>query len=107
MMSKYLLWLGCLVCLFASCSAGKYMTYDDYHKVAIGQNISDIQVQMGRPYEIKELSLHKQEYIYIERISLGEHREIFRRYIFIVEHDKVINKKVSEEASNPVQFIGG
>jgi hypothetical protein len=90
----------------ASCSRGKYMTYDDYHKIAMGENISDVQVQVGRPYEIKEHSPHRQEYVYIERISLNEHREVFRKYILTVEHDKIIDKKLVEEVSSPVQFLG-
>jgi len=93
-----------LFALLASCTQGKYMTYDDYHDVAMGQEISDIQVQMGRPYEVKELSNTVQEYIYIERISIGDSREMFRKYILTVEDGKVINKRVKEEKSPAVQL---
>ncbi len=82
------------------------MSYDDYHRIAIGESIADVQVQLGRPYEVKELSSSKQEYIYIERIPLGDAREAFRRYILVVENDKVIEKKVKEEVTNSIQFIG-
>lgn len=82
------------------------MSYDSYHTIAIGGKISDVQVLMGRPYEVKEIGPHKQEYIYIERVSVGEHRELFRRYILTVENDKIIDKKMSEETTSPFQFIG-
>lgn len=82
------------------------MNYDDYHRIAIGEAISDVQVQMGRPYEVKELGAHKQEYVYVERIPLGEGREAFRRYILIVEDEKIIEKKVKEEVTSSIQFIG-
>jgi hypothetical protein len=94
------------ILLVCSCSQSKYMTFESYHDIAIGQNISDVQVQMGRPYEVKEISDHKQEYIYIERLPFGDNREFFRKYILIVEHGKVIDKRLKEESPPPVQFIG-
>lgn len=92
--------------LLYSCSAGKFMNYDDYHRIAIGEAISDVQVQMGRPYEVKELGAHRQEYIYVERIPLGEGREAFRRYILVVDNEKIIEKKVKEEVTSSIQFTG-
>lgn len=104
-LNKYFVFL--VVCVaFASCTQGKYMTYDDYQRVAIGEKIADIQVQMGRPYFITERTPHIQEYVYVERLSLGDHREVFRKYILTVDHDKVVEKKVVEEISSPVQFMG-
>ncbi len=83
------------------------MTYDDYNRVAIGEKISDVQVQLGRPYEVQEVSPHKQHYIYLERLQIGDKRELFRRYILTVENDKVIHKEIKEEVTSPIQFIGG
>src|SRR5574338_969773 len=102
-MNKYLFLFSLIL---VACTASKYMTFDDYHNVTIGQNISDIQVQMGRPYEVKELAPGKQEYVYIERIPLGDTREMFRKYILVVEEGKVINKQLKEETSSPFQFFG-
>lgn len=104
-MNRYFFFIIALI-ITVSCTRGKFMSYEDYHRVALGENISDVQVQVGRPYEIKELSPHRQEYVYIERLSLNERREVFRKYILTVEHDKVIDKKLVEEVSNPIQFIG-
>lgn len=94
-----------LLLVACSCSAGKFMNYEDYNRIAIGENISDVQVQQGRPYEVSEVGPHKQEYTYMERIPLGEGREVFRRYILIVENEKVIEKKVKEEVTSPIQFV--
>ena len=80
------------------------MTYDDYHNVTMGEKISDIQVGMGRPYEVREISPTVQEYIYIERIPIGDARELFRKYILTVENGKVIDKRVKEEKSPTIQF---
>src|SRR6516165_7030269 len=95
-MSKYAVSLICMLWLTISCSQGKFMNYESYHNIPIGEKISDVQVSVGRPYEVKEVGPHKQEYIYIERLSVGEHRELFRRYILLVEDDKVVDKKMSE-----------
>lgn len=102
-MHNYLILMIILVC---GCTQSKFMTFDDYHDIAIGQNISDIQVQMGRPYEVHEISDHTQEYIYIERFSIGDNREFFRKYILIVNNGKVTEKRLKEESSYPAQFLG-
>lgn len=91
--------------LLAACSASKFMSYEDYNKIALGQNISDVQVLLGCPYEVKEIAPHQQEYIYVERIPLGD-REAFRRYIFVVDHEKIIEKKIKEEVTSNIQFTG-
>ncbi len=83
------------------------MTYDDYTRVAVGEKIQDVQIQLGRPYEVEELGPNKQRYIYLERMQIGDKRELFRRYILTVEHDKVIHKEVKDEITSPIQFIGG
>ncbi|MBS0633860.1 MAG: hypothetical protein JSR37_00165 [Verrucomicrobia bacterium] len=95
-----------LLLLLTACATGKYFSYDDYQRISIGEQISEVQVQFGRPYEVKELGEKRQEYIYMERIPLGDAREAFRRYILIVEDEKVIDKKLKEEVTSPIQFIG-
>lgn len=92
------------VCCFCACTQGKLMTYEQYHQVMVGEEISDIQFQSGRPYEVRKLSSSRQEYVYIERIPLGEHREIFRKYILTVQDGKVVEKRIVEESSSPIQY---
>lgn len=96
----------CIMLLCVGCASSKYISYEDYQKIAIGENISEVQVQYGRPYEVKDLGAHAQEYIYMERIPLGDAREAFRRYILIVENEKIVDKKLKEEVTSPIQFIG-
>lgn len=98
-----LLWLVALLC---ACSASRYMTQESFSEVTIGEKISNIQTIAGRPYEIKEISQHKQEYVYIERISIGDDRELFRRYILTVEHGVVVDKRVKEESTPAIQLYG-
>jgi hypothetical protein len=92
--------------LFAACSPGKYMTYENFNEVPIGESIANVQTLVGRPYEVKELSSEQTAYIYIERVPIGDMRELFRRYTLIVEHGKVIDKTVKEESPLPIQFYG-
>jgi hypothetical protein len=81
------------------------MTYDDYNRIALGESISNVQVQLGRPYEMNELPGKKQEYVWVERVQIGEKRELFRRFILVVEDEKVVKKRVTEQVSSPIQFI--
>ncbi len=83
------------------------MTENSYKEVTIGEKISHLQPLVGMPYEIKKLSENKQHYIYIERISIGDNRELFRKYILVVENGIVIDKYVIEETSPPIQLDFG
>jgi hypothetical protein len=80
------------------------MSYATYQNVPIGQSIADLQVQAGKPYEVLTLADGMQEYVYIERVPLGEERSLFRRYIFVVDDDKVVQKKIMEERSSSLRF---
>lgn len=93
--------------VLTACSASKYMTHEDYNRISIGESIADVQVQLGKPYEVIDHGSNKQEYIYLERIPLGDKREIFRRYILTVDHEKVIDKKIKEEVTSMIQVLGG
>jgi hypothetical protein len=97
------LFMGALL-LSGACSANKMMSYGTYQNVPLGQSVAELQVQVGKPYEVITRSDGTQEYVYIERISLGEDRSLFRRYIFVVENDQIIQKKSSEERSNSLHF---
>lgn len=104
-----LCWRGFLAlilvfCGALSCSKTKMMSYSTYQGVPIGQSIAELQVHMGKPYEVKTLPDGKEEYIYIERIPLGENRTLFRRYIFVVEGDRIIEKKTTEERTSAIHF---
>jgi hypothetical protein len=93
----------CLLC--SSCQTQKAFTSSQFQDIALGQDISDVQMQYGRPYEVRALSKDgKQEYIYMERIPLSGSRELFREYTLIISHNKVVEKKVREMASPAFEF---
>lgn len=92
--------------LLVACTTSKFMTYEQYYQIPIGEEVSIIQVELGRPFEVKEVGPSTQEYIYVERIPLGETREMFRRYILTVLDGKIIQKRVEEEVTSPLQLHG-
>lgn len=94
--------LFAIVFLAASCTEGKFMNYERYHDVTIGEMIAQIEFSAGKPYEIIEEAPGKQEYVFIERIPLADGRELFRRYVLVVEHSKVVKKYIKEEVSSVI-----
>ncbi len=84
----------------------KLMTYETYRDIPLGENIASIQMEVGRPYEVREVAPHTQEYVFVERIFLGDGRELFRRYILTVQNGKVVDKQVKEETTSELQFHG-
>jgi len=90
---------------FVSCAASKPMTLPEYQQVPIGENASHLNSLFGAPYEIKDLSSGKYEYTYIERVSITSQKEIFRRYIFVIQGNKVIEKRMTEEAPSSFQYF--
>jgi hypothetical protein len=92
--------------LLAACTEGKFMNYERYQGVSIGENIVQIELSTGRPYEIKDIGSSQQEYVFIERIPLADGREMFRRYVLVVEHSRVIKKYISEEVTSVLMLHG-
>lgn len=80
------------------------MTLKSFNEAAIGEKVTDLTMRAGAPYEVHSLGTNQQEYVYIERVSLSGSRELFRKYIFIISHDKIIGKRIEESTSSSVKF---
>jgi hypothetical protein len=89
-----------------SCTESRFMNYERYHDVVIGEMISQVKASNGLPYEVKDLGAGVQEYVFIERIPLADSREIFRRYILVVEHSKITKKYIKEEVTSQIMLHG-
>lgn len=99
---KYLLPLF----IFAvSCSDTRMMRQKEFNCVYIGEHEKELFEMAGAPSEVKELQAGLKEITYVERIRIGNAREIFRQYIFILSPDgRVVNKRVEDIASSAVQI---
>ena len=105
----YALFLVLFSCF--SCSAcmpifgdGKMMTYPSYQEVEPGQGAQELIEKYGKPYEMKTLASGRQEFLYIEHVSLGRLQELMREYVFTIEDGRVVAKKMTETKTSPVQF---
>jgi hypothetical protein len=88
----------------SSCASGSLMTLRDYEDITPGQETKTLEGRFGSPYEIRELSGDKKEYVYIERVPLSSRTTLFRIYVFTISGDKVIGKKMSESRTPPLEF---
>ena len=98
------MWYLFFFILVTACTEGKFMNFDRYHDVVIGEHISQIELSVGKPYEVHETSSNQKEYVFIERIPLADGRELFRKYILVVEHDKVVKKCIKEEVASAIML---
>ncbi|KPK33709.1 MAG: hypothetical protein AMS24_00040 [Chlamydiae bacterium SM23_39] len=98
-MKKYFIFL-----MFISCAVGhKTMTQDIFGDISVGTTEKVLIKKAGKPNFIKKLESNQMEYEYLETIySAGRIIEI-RRYLFILENNKIISKKmVFEKPPFPV-----
>jgi hypothetical protein len=89
---KNLIVLFCLM-LLAACSSGKPMTATLYSDVSIGMSVEDLKQVCGDPMEIKHHS-NEDEYIYVERLTMGQCRVAENYYSFFIQEDKVVRKSI-------------
>lgn len=98
-MYKSFLALG--FCLFlTSCSlSSPTMTASAFDCIPIGAPVSQLEAQVGTPYEITSASqAGTQQYCYIERLEVGPGAVAQNTYFLTVKNGQVINKKCSNES---------
>ena len=93
-----------MMALFCSCATAKMMTHERYYTVSQGDDIAQIQAEVGRPYEVRATTDNTEEYVYIERIPLGKNAMLFREYVFIVADGKVMCKEIREKQKKGFHF---
>lgn len=98
-MKKLLLLLSLL--LFVSCQSGKPMDVDLYNQVTIGMTKADLKSLCGSPIEIKNIQ-DEEEYIYVERITMGSCRVAENYYSFFLKDNVVTHKSIRTQ--KPPQF---
>jgi hypothetical protein len=81
------------VLIFAACTSSKPMNMELFNDVAIGTSVSDLKKQCGDPIDIEHHS-NEDEYIYVERLTLGNCRVVENYYSFFVKDDKVVRKSI-------------
>ena len=84
-----------LFLLATSCASHKLLTSRDFDTISVGENASFLEQQFGTPYNINKKG-GIEEYIYIERISLGGTKTLFKEYTFLVSQGKIVDKRVRE-----------
>lgn len=95
------LFLLVFLMLFSACQSGKPMDLDTYNQVTIGMSKEDLKNLCGSPVEIKNIQ-GEQEYIYVERITMGSCRVAENYYSFFLKDDVVTHKSIRTQ--KPPQF---
>ena len=85
--------MGICLFIFSACSSGKPMNLDSFNDVAIGTSVEDLKAQCGSPIEIKHHQT-EDEYIYIERLAMGNCRVAENYFCFFIQDDKVVRKTI-------------
>jgi len=93
-MKKILAFLS--VMLLAACSSGKPMTASLYSDVSIGMSVDQLTQMCGDPMEIKHHA-NEDEYIYVERMTLGQCRMAENYYSFFIQNGSIIRKSIKTQ----------
>lgn len=81
------------VILFSACSSGKPMTMESFNDVMLGTTVDELKQQFGSPIEIKHNG-PEDEYIYVERLTMGKCRVVENYYSFFIQDNKVVRKSI-------------
>ncbi len=72
------------------------MNRDLYNDVVIGTSVEDLKQLCGRPIEVKHQGV-EDEYIYVERITMGNCRVVENYYSFFIQDHKVVRKSIKTQ----------
>jgi hypothetical protein len=89
------------IILFASCTSSKPMNLDKYNEVTMSMSVDELKNLCGSPLDIKHHGV-EDEYIYVERITLGNCRVVENYYSFFIQDNKVTRKSIRTQ--RPPQF---
>ena len=95
-MKKWLLILF-LAAGFGCFTKSALMTREGYAAVHLGAPASEVVAHVGKPYRVHDLGGGKEEYEYIERLSLGKNLIAENRYFIVLLQGRVIAKRYSQE----------
>lgn len=102
-MAKFIVAAILLFCL-TSCHCPKVVTLNQYNDIYVGEMQQDLEYNLGKPYRVKDLPEGKKEYIYIERLKISAHKELFRTYYITIQNGKVLSKKMEESKTPSIEF---
>lgn len=71
-------------------------TYDD---ITIGTSYTDVERELGEPYNVQTIGHNTYEYEYVEKLSLNPGTLIENHYFIVVQNGKVVSKRMQQEKS--------
>lgn len=80
------------------------MTMQRFSDVPIGTTESEVVKSAGTPDMIRKCSDGSVEYEYVERIRAGNRDIETRYYIFTIQDDKVVSKKIKQSSPSPYEY---
>lgn len=89
----------CVLCivLLGCFSRSAMMTYTEYDTIQTHTSISQLRIEIGKPYAIHHKNDGTEEYEYIERINSGNNLFAENHYFLIIKDGKVIGKYMTRE----------
>jgi hypothetical protein len=81
------------------------MRAEEFNAVYVGEHERELHELVGPPQEVEFLQAGMKQFTYVERVRIGNGREIFRQYILLLSSDgRVLNKRVNEISPPAVRF---
>jgi len=77
------------------------MTRCQYNDIKLGMPLSEVGPKIGRPYAIHDLGDRKQEFEYIERISMNNELIYENHYFLTVVNGQIVSKRMKQETRPP------
>lgn len=82
-----------------------YLTQEKYNQIQVGDSISKVLDESGKPYSVDTKPSGEKVYKYIETISTGTRLVYENHYAFVVRDGKVVEKKQWQEQEPPYDLI--
>lgn len=86
-----------VLAISSACGSSKVMTREDFYTIELGTPSQNVITNYGEPYSIRNRKDGTQEYLYIERLPVGEETAEQNNYIIVVKNGQVVSKLTKQE----------
>lgn len=100
----------CFIALFSivlvGCfSRGAYLTQEKFNQIQVGDSITKVLDESGKPYSVDTKPSGEKVYKYVETFSTGTRLIYENHYTFVVKDGRIVEKKQWQEQDPPYDLI--
>jgi hypothetical protein len=81
------------------------MTHETFGSIGTGDSFTEVEKKAGEPFSVKNKKDGSVEYLYIERVWMGDELVYLNRYYVVVKNGMVVSKRFKQQKQPAYNLI--